>query len=410
MRAGRPGRRLDALGPDVGSGGWPRAGDPHQPLLGQLHLRRRDIAAPAGGGPHRAALHGQPERVGRRHRGHRQRGRERGRPHAPPRARQLIAARLRGRAGAAALAGDRSSHRLRRGLTRSRRPEGRRARRHDPARRADERQFRVGVSRHGPPAGVGEMMVVKAQEREVVHVGAPAGFPALHVVHIGEGHVRASGEPAVAVPPHDLPPLGVARLPPGPALVHRVAHVVIDAQGDGGVTGDAADGFAADQTVALEFAGQVARLPRFAHEGGQRHMRHHEVRARGSRPAAGVTHRRADQLEEGIAQSLVPRRLAVGGDPTGPRLEAGPGLGEGLGRQLDAQRPEAVVEAEEPPLVVGRGPGLARPRSSSGPARRAGEPSIPQPRSRARGRSPVSPPLPPRGPCRRRGPPRRALR
>ena len=48
------------------------------------------LAPAAGGGPDRAALRRrQPERVGRRHRRHRQRGGQRGRPHAPPRARQL---------------------------------------------------------------------------------------------------------------------------------------------------------------------------------------------------------------------------------------------------------------------------------------------------------------------------------
>ena len=58
--------RLDGVGAHGGDPGGRRARHPHQPLLGQLHLRRRDAAPPAGGGSHRAALRRQPERLGGR--------------------------------------------------------------------------------------------------------------------------------------------------------------------------------------------------------------------------------------------------------------------------------------------------------------------------------------------------------
>ena len=85
-----------------------RAGHPHQPLLGELHLRRGDPAPAAGRRSHRAALPRQPQRLGRRHRRHRQRGGQRGRADAAPRAGLAPAAGLGGRAGAPALAARRS--------------------------------------------------------------------------------------------------------------------------------------------------------------------------------------------------------------------------------------------------------------------------------------------------------------
>ena len=118
-----------------------------------------------------------------------------------------------------------------------------------------------------PPAAVDEVMVVEAQEREVVEVRAPVRFPGHHVVGVGERRVRAPGEPAVAVSAHDLPALGVGRFPPGPALVHRVAHVVVDTDRDRGVACDSSDGLAADEPVSLQLAGQL-RSPRLTRRPG----------------------------------------------------------------------------------------------------------------------------------------------
>ena len=79
-----------------------------------------------------------------------------------------------------------------------------------------------------------------------------------------------------------------------------------------------------------------------------------EVGARRRGPAARRV-RGADQLQEGVAEALVPGRLPVGGDLPGPGLEAGPGLGEGLGGQLHTHGAELLVEAQEAAVVLGAG-------------------------------------------------------
>ena len=48
-----------------------------------------------------------------------------------------------------------------------------------------------------------------------------------------------------------------------------------------------------------------------------------------------VTGNHLAPVERSVTQSLVPRRLAIGGNLAGTRLEAGPCLGVGLRRQLD---------------------------------------------------------------------------
>ena len=128
----------------------------------------------------------------------------------------------------------------------------------------------------------------------------------------------------------------VGRCPPGPALVHGVADVVVDPDGDGGVTGDPAHGLGAD-------AGRRARARRPG-RSSRRPRRRGRRGGRGRRRSTGWPswlRRRApspDHLEEGVAEALVPGRLAVGGDVAGPGLEAGPGLGEGLGRAAGRSR------------------------------------------------------------------------
>src|SRR5258708_33047134 len=122
------------------------------------------------------------------------------------------------------------------------------------------------------------MMVVQTDEREVVEVGPAAALPGHDVVDVGEGDVPTSGEAAMSVPAHDLAALGVARCPPGPALVHGVTDVVVDPDGDGGLTGDLSDDLCADQAVALELTGQVARLAFVVEEGSERDVDDDEVR------------------------------------------------------------------------------------------------------------------------------------
>ena len=60
----------------------------------------------------------------------------------------------------------------------------------------------------------------------------------------------------MAVPAHHLAPLGVGGFSPGPALVHGVPDVVVDPDGDGGVTSDLAHHLGADQSATLEVPGQ----------------------------------------------------------------------------------------------------------------------------------------------------------
>ena len=123
------------------------------------------------------------------------------------------------------------------------------------------------------------MMVMQAREREVVDIGPAARFPRNDVMHIGEGHVGASGKPAVAISPHHFPALGIGRIPSGPALVHGVAGVVVDGDGDGGVTGDLLHGLPIDQAVLLELSGELRGLNAVVDERIERDVDDDEVRA-----------------------------------------------------------------------------------------------------------------------------------
>ena len=106
------------------------------------------------------------------------------------------------------------------------------------------------------------MVVVATEQGEVVYVGAPARLPRHDVVDVGEGDVGAAREATVPVAPAHLAAQGRARKAPGPALVHGVPDVVVDGNGDGGVTGDAPDGLGVDQPMMLEFAGELGGIPR----------------------------------------------------------------------------------------------------------------------------------------------------
>ena len=196
-------------------------------------------------------------------------------------------------------------------------------------------------------------MVVQTKEREILQVGRPAGFPWLDVMGVGEGDVGATREPTMSIPSHDLPSLGIGGCSSGPALVHGVTHVVVDGDGDGGVTRDLADGRSADQAGSLELAGQIALI---VEEGGHGGMDDDEIRAlcrgplRRSRGCRGT-----DDLQEGVAEPLVPGGLAIGRNVLRTSLEATLGLGEGLGRELDGHGAALLVEAQVTALMGGRG-------------------------------------------------------
>ena len=88
----------------------------------------------------------------------------------------------------------------------------------------------------------------------------------------------------MAVPAHHLAALGIGGISAGPALVHGVAHVIVDPDGQSGVTGDPAHGLGADQAVAFELTGEGRRLARGVDEGAEGDVEDHEVRARRGGP------------------------------------------------------------------------------------------------------------------------------
>ena len=64
----------------------------------------------------------------------------------------------------------------------------------------------------------------------------------------------------MAVPAHDLSPLGPGREALGPALVHGVADLVVHGHHDGSIAGEAPHRLDVDQAVVFELAGQVIRI------------------------------------------------------------------------------------------------------------------------------------------------------
>lgn len=119
------------------------------------------------------------------------------------------------------------------------------------------------------------MVVVLAEEREVVQIRAPAvAFPPLDVVRIDENGVGTTGEAAVTVAAPEFAALGGGRISSGPTLVHRVPHVVVESDHQGGVTGQPPGDLGVDETAMLELAAQVAVL---VGEGGKGYVRDDEV-------------------------------------------------------------------------------------------------------------------------------------
>src|SRR5271155_5713078 len=86
-------------------------------------------------------------------------------------------------------------------------------------------------------------------------------------MHIGKGRVRAAWEPAMSIPSQYLSALGPGRETPGPAFVHGVSDVVVDRDGNGGVTGDPAHRFGVDEADVMELAGECSTLARPIDQG-----------------------------------------------------------------------------------------------------------------------------------------------
>lgn len=105
------------------------------------------------------------------------------------------------------------------------------------------------------------MVVVLAEERKVVQIRAPAvAFPPSDVVRIDEDGVGATGEATVTITAKEFAALGGGRISPGPPLVHRVPHVVVESDHQGGVTGQPPGDLGIDETPMLELAAQDAVL------------------------------------------------------------------------------------------------------------------------------------------------------
>ena len=170
---------------------------------------------------------------------------------------------------------------------------------------------------------------------------------------IDEGRVGAVREATMSIPPHHLSALRLGREALGPALVHSVPDVVVDRDGDGGVTGDPSHGLAVDQSMTLEVTGEGRGFARVLEQGGHRDVYDDQEGIR-------VVSVPADEricFHEGVAATLVPGCLTIGGDLVGPGLNTGPGFCVGLVRQLDGDGAALVVEAQKATIVIGRGRG-----------------------------------------------------
>ena len=136
------------------------------------------------------------------------------------------------------------------------RPQRRRARRHDPALGGGDGELLIGIARswstrpNAPGDGDGDRRARDCSGRSARRV--PTGQ--------GDGHWRRSHwcirEATMSIPAHDLSTLGLGRESPGPALVHGVPDVVVDRDGDGGVTGDPPQRLGIDQPDVLELTGE----------------------------------------------------------------------------------------------------------------------------------------------------------
>ena len=125
--------------------------------------------------------------------------------------------------------------------------------------------------------GVDQIVVVLAQESQIVEVGPPAGAPLLEVMAVGEEHVGTTGKHAVAIAAPDLAALGVGGEALGPPLVEGVALGVVEGDDHTGVTEQAPDHLRADEPAPFELAWEGRIWIREHLEG---HVGHHQRVAR----------------------------------------------------------------------------------------------------------------------------------
>ena len=263
------------------------------------------------------------------------------------------------------------------------------------------------------PLRVHRAVVKQAEQGQIVEVGAATGFPRDDVVDIGEGHVGAAREATLSVPAHDLSALGIAREP-----LARPSYMVCPTSSSRATTMVASQAIRC--TVSASIRPPCSSSPARALSSPASSTR--AARGRGRPRHRGWSWwpwsvrpcRAWDRGAGSIPTRASQRRWSKGVSPVGwdllePRIDAGLGLGVGIGRQLGADGAVGVVEAQEATIVLGA---RTRTEKRSGPARLlsgrcrpAHGPSTPWPGRTARGRSRGWPRRPAPAPCRRRSRP-----
>jgi hypothetical protein len=105
---------------------------------------------------------------------------------------------------------------------------------------------------------VDQVVVVLTKKSEIAQIRATAvAFPPSDVVRIDEDGVGTAREAAMSVSAPEFSALGGGRISAGPALVHGVAHVVVESHHQRGVTGEASCDDRVDQTPVLELTCQL---------------------------------------------------------------------------------------------------------------------------------------------------------
>ena len=222
------------------------------------------------------------------------------------------------------------------------------------------------------------MMVMQAQECEVFKVGRAARFPGDDMVGVGEGDVGAPGKRQCRsrrMTSRRWASEGVRRA--------RPSYMVCPTSSSTPMAMVASQAIC--WTAPVLIRPSRSRSP--ASSSSRRHRQPGRREGRGRRRSRGWPSwpgprpgcRGADELQEGVTQTLVPRGLAVGGDVASPGLEAGPGLGEGLRGQLHTHGAERFVEAEKATVVLGSGLKVAGGLKPSGRCRPALAPNAPSP-------------------------------
>ena len=224
-----------------------------------------------------------------------------------------------------------------------------------------------------------QVMVVQAQEGEILQIGPAAGLQGTTWWILVKVTLVTAREAAVPVPAHDLAALGRVGLSAGPALVHGVADVVVDRDGEGGVTGDLAHDIGADEAVTLELAGEGALLARGSStRAAERHVDDDDVGAptRGGGgtgcvgPRSGSSAKKASQRRssKGVSPSVGTARARASSQARVSAKDAG-GSCTVMVRHCSLKRTERRSSSER-----ARGPRVAAAGRATSPSWRTEHP------------------------------------